>query len=199
MFGIKKITITTSSDEQLLQQYVASGDSVYMGELFKRYSYIVLAICRKYLKDRESSKDEAMQVFEHMLLYKGDKKIENFSKWIYVITKNHCLMKIRKEKNIHFIEPDPHLDFEDRFHPFMGEDGLTGEEEGGLAHLEECMEGLNAFQKQCIDLFYMKENTYQAIALSTGFGIEKVKSYLQNGKRNLRMCLEGKMRHGQIQ
>ena len=58
--------------------------------------------------------------------------------------------------------------------------------------LKECIEQLKAEQKQCIEMFYYQKQCYQEIAEQLGMNEKKVKSYLQNGKRNLKICLEKK-------
>jgi RNA polymerase sigma-70 factor (ECF subfamily) len=56
--------------------------------------------------------------------------------------------------------------------------------------LEKCIETLGDEQKQCVKLFYLQEKCYKEITESTGFDMNKVKSYIQNGKRNLKICME---------
>ena len=62
--------------------------------------------------------------------------------------------------------------------------------EDDLGRLEKCIEELQDEQKQCVELFYIRKKPYQTIVESTGFEMKKVKSYIQNGKRNLKICME---------
>src|SRR4051812_27786665 len=100
MFRIKSFFLKGLSDSELLEKYRTSHDPVYFGELFKRYSYVVLATCKKYLYGRDAAKDAAMQIFGKLLEEGVDAKIYNFSSWLHVVAKNHCLMQLRKEKNL---------------------------------------------------------------------------------------------------
>ena len=55
------------------------------------------------------------------------------------------------------------------------------------------LEELNPEQKQCLILFYLEKKSYQEISENTGFSLMQVKSYIQNGKRNLKILLDKKM------
>ena len=161
-----------------------------VGELYKRYAHLVFGLCMKYLKSEPAAKDMAMQVFEKLLLKLADQEVENFKSWLYVLTKNECLMQLRKEKvngnqrflpleGGHFMENDlmEHPDTEDLL-------------EQDLTKLETCIGKLKQEQEICIRLFYLEKKSYQEIEASTGYALKKVKSYIQNGKRNLKICVE---------
>jgi len=60
------------------------------------------------------------------------------------------------------------------------------------AALMDCIDRLNKEQQKCIEKFYFDDKCYQEIAVELGINEKKVKSYLQNGKRNLKICLERK-------
>ena len=59
-------------------------------------------------------------------------------------------------------------------------------------NLQEALNLLNTEQKKCVELFYLKEKSYIEIAELTGFNLKQVKSYIQNGKRNLKNYLTKK-------
>jgi RNA polymerase sigma factor (sigma-70 family) len=190
MLRIKSLFLKGFTDEELLEKFRSTNDSVYFGELFKRYSYVVLGTCKKYLHDREKAKDAVMQVFEKLLKEGVEAKIYNFSSWLHVVSRNHCLMKLRKEKHLQHIFLDETL-MEGTV--FIETGNQEDPEEHYHNHLEGCFKKLNAAQQKCVDLFYLKENPYKAITAITGFSLDQVKSYVQNGKRNLKICLEGKV------
>lgn len=56
--------------------------------------------------------------------------------------------------------------------------------------LEIALKELKADQKTCVELFYLKHMSYGDIVDVTGYDLKKVKSYIQNGKRNLKLKLE---------
>jgi RNA polymerase sigma-70 factor (ECF subfamily) len=60
--------------------------------------------------------------------------------------------------------------------------------------LEEAIQELSEEQKLCVNLFYLQKKSYQQITDRTGFTLMQVKSYIQNGKRNLKIILEKKLK-----
>ncbi len=171
------------TDIQLIESYQSTGEKSVLGILFKRYMPLVYGTCMKYLKDREAAKDMAMQVFEKLMRELKEKEVQNFKSWLYVLTRNECLMLLRKKSpEINGVElmeyqlPVHHTD--------------ETEVEEDLGKMETCIEGLNEEQNICIKLFYLEKKTYQEVCEATGFELKKVKSYLQNGRRNLKICIE---------
>lgn len=179
------------TDEQLLQQYAQTGNMQLLGELYKRHSTLALGVCMKYLKNTTLAEDAVMDVFEKMLVDLRDKQVDNFKAWLYTVCKNHCLMQLRKQKT--------DTGKADAYNKLM----TTFMENGDLPHhsseddkeqwlqlLEKAIHQLNDEQKQCIDLFYLQKKSYNDIEDITGYTNSKVKSYIQNGKRNLKLYME---------
>lgn len=178
------------SDAELVGLYKESGEPALLAELFQRYTHLVFGTCLKYLKDKEDSKDAVMQVFEKLISSLKDHEVNNFKSWLYVATRNHCLMQLRSGKNNkNYFEKIDESDVE-----FASPLHLTEDEndvlEIKLSSLEKSIEKLPEEQKVCIRLFFLEEKSYNQISLSTGYDLKKVKSYIQNGKRNLKMDLE---------
>ena len=179
------------SDAALIEQFRSSGDLEYLGQLFERYIHLVYGTCLKYLKDREASQDATMQIFEKLISEIPKRDILNFKSWLHVLTKNHCLMQLRSEKSrqagkekmmqneIIFMESDQEMN--------LNNESLLDRD---LEVLKKCIDQLKDEQKECIKLFYLEEKCYQEIAESTRFELKKVKSYIQNGKRNLKICMD---------
>src|SRR5690606_12886370 len=173
-------------DSELIRQYKESGDMEVLGVLFTRYTAMVYGVCLKYLKDREASKDAVMQIFEKLASALHSHEITWFKSWLYATARNHCLMEIRAQKGRKFEEIDTlFMESDDSLHH---EDGQEMEE--NLAKLERCIETLRDEQKRCVRLFYLEQKCYREITVATGFDFNKVKSHIQNGKRNLKSCLE---------
>jgi len=180
------------TDEELITDFALSGDLERLGVLYARYMPLVYGVCLKYLKDREESSDAVMQIFEKLISEIPKQKIENFRSWLHVVSKNYCLMQLRSEKSKkeRFDEwlNDPVVFMENNYslHP-VDEDKTDIDK-----RLSECIERLKEEQKDCIKLFYFENKCYREIASSRGLDENKVKSYLQNAKRNLKICLEEK-------
>jgi RNA polymerase sigma-70 factor (ECF subfamily) len=174
------------TDEELIVLYRKSGELAIVGELYNRYTALVYGVCMKYLKNREESRDAVMQIFEKLMISLKDHDINVFKSWLYVTSRNHCLMQLRSRKGKNFEE----------LSPFLMENGVNGHPEHGLDiesnlhKLEKCMDTLGNEQKKCVQLFYLEQKCYQEITVTTGFDLNKVKSYIQNGKRNLKICME---------
>jgi RNA polymerase sigma factor (sigma-70 family) len=173
-------------DEELVDLYKKSGELAIVGELYNRYTSLAFGVCLKYLKDREESKDAVMHIFEKLIVSLKDHEISQFKGWLYVTARNHCLMQLRAGKNKKFEEISPFL-------MESGEDVHLQEGpeiESNLSKLERCIETLPDEQKQCVQLFYLEKKCYKEITELTGFELNKVKSYIQNGKRNLKICMD---------
>ena len=140
----------------------------------------------KYYKDREESKDAVMQIFEKLVTTLKSHEVEHFKSWLYVTARNHCLMALRSRKGRNFEEISPSLMESDNLLHLEDEPEM----EANLSKLEKCIESLINEQKQCVQLFYLQQKCYREISQSTGFDDNKVKSYIQNGKRNLKICME---------
>jgi len=174
------------TDHDLILRYKESGELAIVGELYNRYMSLVFGVCLKYLKDREESKDAVMQIFEKLVTSLREHEIMNFKSWLYATSRNHCLMQLRAQKGKNFqeitevfMETRTGLHLEDE-----------SEMESNLSKLENCIEQLVAEQKSCIRLFYIQQKCYKEIVALTGFDDKKVKSYIQNGKRNLKICMD---------
>lgn len=178
------------SDQQLLEQFYSSRDNQLLGALLQRYTLLLLGVCMKYLKNEEEARDSVQQVFLKAITELHKYRVEYFKSWLYMVAKNHCLMKLRdrhgrvateiKEQMAVTPEEDDSIK-------------LNIEKDRQLELMSECLQELNNDQKQCVTLFYLEKRSYQEIAETTGYTLMQVKSYIQNGKRNLKILLQKKM------
>lgn len=174
-----------TKDEQLLRQYRETEDLAVLGELFQAHSSMVYYVCQRYLQDAELSKDAVMQIFEELIVKVNKQEIGKFGSWLYVLSRNHCLMQLRAGKKMQQVSFDNVVEFPEVLHQ---DDDST--KERSLTALEQCVEKLPEKQKQSIDLFFLKEKCYKEIVEFTGYSLNDVKSYIQNGKRNLKICMD---------
>ena len=182
------------SDQQLLERFYVSHDNHLLGILLQRYTLLLLGVCMKYLKNEEEARDSVQQVFLKAITELHKYRVEYFKSWLYMVAKNHCLMKLR----------DRHgriaTDIKEQMAVTPAEDeGLRQhvEKDRQLELMNESLEELNNDQKLCVTLFYLEKKSYQEIAEKTGYSLMQVKSYIQNGKRNLKILLERKMNSGE--
>ncbi len=179
------------TDVQLVKAFRKDRNLEILGTLYKRYMHMVYGVCMKYLKNREDSQDTVMQVFEILIRDIPRFEIQNFKSWLYTVTKNQCLMKLRTHKKIRNSQ-SVNLSVE-----FMESTAVMhpiDEVENDLVmkRLERCLEQLNNWQRTCIEQFYYEKKCYREIAVELKLNENKVKSYIQNGKRNLKICMEQK-------
>jgi len=178
--------IEEQDDMSLVTAYQKSGDLEVLGKLYNKYMHLVFGVCFNYFKDEEQSKDAVMQIFEELVSKLRIHQVQNFKSWLHVLTRNHCLMALRKSSR------NPTVTIEDNFvenSDFVHLD-IDDTKETQLTIMEKCMETLSEEQRRSVDLFYLQEKCYKEVADITGYDMLKVKSYIQNGKRNLKICIE---------
>ena len=172
-----------TADDKLIEAYRANGDINLLGKLYERYMPLIYGVCLKYLKDEEPARDAVMAIFEELVTKVKQHDIKQFRSWLYVLSRNHCLMQLRAGKKLLTVELDEFMEFVPEVHP-------DNNKEQALQALEHCIDKLASAQKQSVRLFYLEERCYKEIADTTGYTLNEVKSYIQNGKRNLKICLE---------
>jgi len=179
------------NEKELLQQYKITGNLEVLGKLYAPYMSLLYGVCYKYLQDVDQSNDAVMQIFEELIEKLRVHEVDNFKSWLYVYSKNYCLMQLRKNKRTIQVDIEENM-FESEVK--LQDDGFKWEE-GDYEQLEDCLQNLSKDQEQCVRLFYLEQNCYKDIVELTGLDLNKVKSAIQNGKRNLRLCME-KKQHG---
>lgn len=188
MFPLKAIHGGGLSDKELSDKYKTSHDVNYLGTLYERYMPLVHGVCLKYLKDSEASKDAVMNIFEELVSKLRGHEVDNFKSWLFVVAKNHCLMQLRKESKFKTSElTDSFMQSEEDLH-------LNGvmEKEKHLQALEDCLGKLPDDQQKMVKMFYLENKCYNDIAESTGIEWNRIRSHIQNGRRNLKICMDNK-------
>ena len=180
-------------DNDLLKQFYADKNNQWLGILLQRYTLMLLGVCMKYLKNEEEAKDGVQQVFLKAITELHKYKVDYFKSWLYMVAKNHCLMKLRN-KDKYSIELSEQLlampDDSEEKRKFI-------EKDIALSQMEEALQKLSTEQQQCVTLFYLDKKSYHDITAQTGYSLLQVKSNIQNGKRNLKIMLERLQQHEQ--
>jgi len=178
------------NDLELISLYKEKGDKAIVGELYKRYTRFVFSVCMKYLKDHDTAKDAVMQIFEDLFDKLQKHQITYFKAWLYTVCKNHCLLTIRADKRIQASEwhDNRNSDVFMENAPFVYQENNEITEKR-LENLGDAIKRLSKEQRICIELFYLHDKSYEEISKSTAYDMKKVKSYIQNGKRNLKIIL----------
>lgn len=183
--------LSSLSDKELVSTFRETQDEQCFTELFNRYVHLVYANCSRIISDTEICKDLTMEVFIQAHKSLASQEVNDIAAWLHRVSKNECFSYLRKarlpivsendwgehEKSTSlFVESDP------RMSPLSTEDILDSE-------LIKVLANLNDEQRKCIELFFFQRKSYKEIVQETGFGEKQVKSYLQNGKRQLRLAL----------
>jgi len=178
------------TDKELLAKYHIAHDNRWLGVLLQRYTLLLLGVCMKYLKNEDDAKDSVQQIFLKVIQELRKYKVEYFKSWLYMVARNHCLMKLRDRHSKIPVEltenlaaaPEETTDWQK-----LVQNDLT------LEMMETSLKELNPEQQQCVTLFYLEKKSYREITEITGFSSLQVKSFIQNGKRNLRILIEKKL------
>lgn len=187
---MKKPNLDHITDAELLLNYYNSKDNYWLGILLQRYTLLLFGVCVKYLKNEEEAKDAVQQIFLKVIAELKKYKVDFFKSWLYMVARNHCLMRLRDKQgkttkelseSLQVSEEEPQLK-------------LHIEKDAMLTLVEASIAELNEEQKTCVTLFYLRKKSYTEISNETGFTLMQVKSHIQNGKRNLKILVEKKMK-----
>lgn len=184
MIFSKKNKYKHLEDQELLIEFKQNESNLILGEIYMRYGHLVFGTALKYMKNKQDAEDLTMNLFEKLPSKLRSNEINAFKSWLYMVTKNECLMLLRKKgikTNELIVEPKAE-----------GIDDLKIEKEAQLKMLEKTIDELKDEQKTCLTLFYLEGKSYMEITEMLKLDVKKVKSAIQNGKRNLKIKLEGR-------
>ncbi len=174
------------TESEQLVSYRQSGEIRLLGKLYQPYMELVYSLSYKYLRDEEASKDAVMQIFEKLISDLLTFEVDNFKSWLHRVTVNHCLMQIRAKKA--FVGTEEIMESE--IYSEMIDESVAIRLDRELSGLDRCLGTLRDEQRNSINLFFKEEKCYKEISDETGYPLHKIKSYIQNGKRNLKICMD---------
>jgi RNA polymerase sigma factor (sigma-70 family) len=183
---LRDIAGTQTSDQELVNQYKQAGDIRILGELYQRYMDLIYGVCLKYLKEPAEAQDAVMGIFEELVTKLRKHEVNYFKGWLYTVAKNHCLMSLRSKKQIPTTTEMPEFMQLSENHHLEN----VIEKELNLNRLSKCIEGLSPDQRHTVQLFYLEEKSYKEIAGITQTEWNKVRSLVQNARRNLKNCMD---------
>ena len=179
-------------DNELLRRFYEDDNNYWLGQLLDRYTMLLLGVCLKYLKDEDDAKDAVQQIFLKVIAELKKYKVEYFKSWLYKIAKNQCLMTIRNRHGRIPQELHEDSNITDQYNTVSE----TIEKDKTLTVIEQGLNELKPEHRVCVTLFYLHKKSYHEITSETGFNLLQVKSYIQNGKRNLKLIVEKKIKNG---
>lgn len=174
------------SDKELVDLYKASANQDLLAILYSRFSDLLFGVSLKYLKNADAAADACNDIYMELVEKLLKHEVEHVKAWLHTVARNHCLMKLRSDKKMPIDEfPEHFVQSEDVWHP-----DIVQEREQQLSALEKCIETLKDQQKQAVSLFYIEQKSYNEIADITGIPWNNIRSQIQNGRRNLKICME---------
>jgi RNA polymerase sigma factor (sigma-70 family) len=176
------------TDNELIEKYRLEDNPVYLGEFFYRYYDFLYLMASKYFKAKEDREDYVMSLYEYLLEETHKNEVHSPKNWLYAVSRHFFLREVRKLRKHVYPQIEHNLVEE-----FIAEENTKQEkikQEGLFKLLEKVIEELKPDQAECIQLFYLERLSYLEIVDKTGHDIKKVKSYIQNGKRNIKIKLE---------
>jgi RNA polymerase sigma factor (sigma-70 family) len=173
------------SDQELLQFFYTTQNNEWLGHLLQRYTLLLFGVCHKYLKNEAEAKDSVQQIFLKVMEEMHKYKVEYFKSWLYMVAKNHCLMRLRHMGRV-VGEVKEHMASSEE----AASKNEHWEKEQLINKMGAALLELNEGQRICVELFYLQKKSYADISEQTGYDLLKVKSHIQNGKRNLKLLLE---------
>ena len=180
------------NEKEDLLLYKKTGDLAVLGRLYSPYMSLLYGVCFKYLQDKEQAQDAVMHIFEELTTKLRQHEVDNFKSWLYVYAKNYCLMLIRRNKGKTFVDIDEYLPETELKLRDDDEEKWTDQD---INRMHECLDTMQEDQARCLRLFFLEQRCYKDITELTGYTYNQVKSHLQNGKRNLKICMD-KKHHG---
>ncbi len=192
LFRKSRPTPPPRSAADYVAAYRATGDLSILGELYEQHMELIYAVCYNYLRDEEEAKDAVMNLFEQLITDLRKHDVQQFGPWLHSVARNYCLMQLRKNQ----AHPKAHLVTnasgelaEGSFAASVSDETDSPDQEADLTTMETCLKKLPIEQQTCLTLFYMERKTYTEVADLSGFDLKQVKSFLQNGRRNLKICM----------
>ncbi|KGE14808.1 RNA polymerase sigma factor [Sphingobacterium deserti] len=178
------------NEKELLHDYRRTGDVETLGKLYSPYMSLLYGVCYKYLQDQEASQDAVMQIFEQLIEKLRIHEVDSFKSWLYVYARNYCLMELRKGKARTFVDIENHLlESEQKLGATVGDERWTDQD---FDSMQSCLATLQEKQGLCVRMFYIEQKCYKDIAEELKIDLNQVKSHIQNGKRNLKICMESR-------
>ena len=181
-------TDASDADAALLARFRASGRDEDLLPLYERYAGFIYAIALRYLGTPERGADAGAELWEVLRAKLREHEVGNFKSWLHTLVRNHCLMQLRKEKRSPVQKASSDLMQTDALQHLNQE---ANDEAVDTRPLHHCLKQLGEEQRRCIHLFYLREgHTYKSVAEELGLSVGRVRSHLQNGRRNLKICLD---------
>jgi len=161
-----------------------NGDTNAFSFLVKRYENMVFTIALKMMHNREEAEDVAQEAFiksfKALKRFKGDAK---FSTWLYRISYNHCLDKIKEKKR--FVHPENIDEFNNAELDIDSDILSVIEAKERSVIIEEALKKLKNEEQLIMTLYYFEEQSIKEIGKVLGINPNNVKIKLYRSRNKL--------------
>tara|TARA_R110002050_G_scaffold118467_1_gene235866 strand:- start:8102 stop:8683 length:582 start_codon:yes stop_codon:yes gene_type:complete len=183
--------MTTTNDLYYIN-LIIEGNTNAFSVLVDRYKDLVFSLALKMVKNREEaeevSQDTFIKVFKSLRQFKGDSK---FSTWIYKVTYNTCLDRLKMNKK--FYNDVPIDEFTEHQVKTIDNALEAMELEERKQAIQDCMKLLPAEDAFLLTLFYFEEQSLEEIAKVVGLTTNNVKVKLFRSRKKLTTILKERL------
>jgi len=185
------------ADEALVAR-VREGETMAFEELILRYQRQVFSVCYRMLGQREDAEDMAQEVFltvyEKLNLFDINR---SFAPWLYRITVNCCLSRLRKKRKVVFLNFDDGIYNEKNSlsSPFESPEMILERLEQKEA-IHWALQQLPESYRVVLILRYQLDLSNQEIADILGITKENVEVRIHRARRSLRRVLASATQEG---
>ena len=177
---------------------ILNGDTHAFEQLVDNYKDIVFTLALRMLKNREEAEelcqDTFMKVFKSLSKFKQQSK---FSTWLYRITYNACLDKLKGRKGDH--QTSELTDFNNH-HLVELNNGLNQLEQREKKEIvRECLHLLDGEDSYLLTLYYFEEQSVDEISKMMDWSASNVKVKLFRSRKKLAAILRMKMEPEEIE
>lgn len=176
------------NDQHYINQIIEGNTNVF-SVLVNQYKDLVFTLAYKMLKNKEEaeevSQDTFIKIFNSLNKFKGESK---FSTWIYKITYNTCLdklKKIKKENSVVYIE-----DFNEHQVKVIENILESIDEKERNQKIQECLQLLPSEEAFLLTLYYFDDQSIEEIAKVIDCNTNNVKIKLYRTRKKLASILK---------
>jgi RNA polymerase sigma-70 factor (ECF subfamily) len=173
------------SEEELLRSFTEDGDKAGFAELFNRNSRKIYQACFAFFRDSALAEDATQETF--LRAYQNNDRFHggDYVAWLHRIARNACIDQWRRKR------PEVAIDDTDESAPVqLSVASPDANMQIAIQHLHRELNKLPADQKRCLEL-KIEGYSYEETAARTGLTMDAVRSHLQNGRRTLRLRMQG--------
>ena len=178
--------LTTVSDGDLLVR-LNEGDPDALQTLYQRYGSYVHGLALRMLGAREEADEITQDVFwlvwKHKVQY--DPERGRFSTWLFAVTRNRCIDRIRSEKRRPVTRP-LEVDSDSALDTSPEEDAYLRERRRLVL---EALASLPVEQQRAVELCFFQGMTHREVATHLGEPLGTIKSRIRMGMAKLKQSL----------